>query len=70
MTKLISRPGVWIWLMAVMVLSGTLMTALLLLAPKGQDLTMVRLAVLFAVSALLAVPVSRTISSAMMPPAV
>jgi hypothetical protein len=65
--RLISRPGVWIWLISVMVLSGTGMTAMLVLAPPGQDLTMVWLGVLFAISALLAVPVSRTISSSMMP---
>lgn len=44
--------------MAVMVLSGIGITALLLLAPPGQALTLMRLAVLVVASALLAVPIA------------
>jgi hypothetical protein len=65
----LTRPGVWIWLMAVMVLSGTGLTAVLLLSPQGQDLTLLRLALVFAVSGVVAVPVARSVSKTLMAPA-
>ena len=68
MMRLISRPGFWIWMMGVMVLSGTGMLALLLLMPGGQDVTLFRLAVVLGASALIAVPFSRGISKTMTAP--
>jgi hypothetical protein len=67
-TTMMTRPGIWIWMITVMVLTGVGITAVLLLSPEAADVRL-QFAIATLASGIAAIPISRTISKSMMAPA-
>lgn len=65
---MMTRPGIWIWMIVVMVLTGAGITGVLLLAPENADVRL-HIAIAALVSGVASIPISRMISKTMMAPA-